>query len=55
MRNFTEETVVVLEPADEVPAWVQAERVGVYSFLVLITMVTYDASEFPIRVVTECL
>ena len=54
MANFTQDTVVPL-PADEVPAWVKANQVGTYTQLVLATMVTYDASEFPEQFISEWL
>ena len=46
MANFTQDTSVQL-PADEAPTLVKEYRIGTYSQIVLATMVTYDASEFP--------
>ena len=45
MANFTQDTMIPI-PADEVPSWVESDQVGVYTGVVLATMVTYDASEF---------
>ena len=38
--------VAVVLPPDEVPAWYQANVIGVYLGLVLATIVVYDASEY---------
>ena len=52
MTNFTQDKVVLLT-ADEVPSWVKSLQIGTYSEVVLTTMVTYDASEFPARLVAD--
>ena len=54
MANFTQDTAVTI-PADEVPAWVKAQQVGIYTGVVLVTMVIYDASEFLRRLVFDRL
>ena len=46
MANFTQDIVVQL-PADELSTYVKGYQIGTYSQIVLATMVTYDASEFP--------
>ena len=48
MANLTQDTIVSI-PADEVPLWVKGDQVGIYANAVLATMITYDASEFPVR------
>ena len=54
MTNFTQDTVVPL-PADEVSTWVKAQQDGIYTGVVLVTMVVYDASEFLRRLVFDRL
>ena len=46
MANFTQDTSVQL-PVDEVSTYVKEYRIEAYSQIVLATVVTYDASEFP--------
>ena len=52
MANFTQDIVVPL-PADEAPSWVQNNQVGVYTGVVLATLVTYDAGELPMQLLGE--
>ena len=54
MENFTQDTVIP-EPAYLVPAWVKSDQVGIYTGVVLATMVTYDASELSARLLSELL
>ena len=54
MTTFTEDTVVPI-PAYAVSTWVKAEQVGIYTGVVLVIMVVYDASEFRRRLVFDRL
>ena len=53
MANFTQDTVVSI-PGDEVATWVKANQIGIYTSVVLATMVTYDTSELPVEAVCVC-
>ena len=46
------QSAAVLEPTDEVPSWVEGDKIGVYTQGALATMVLYDAS---VSFVIKCL
>ena len=52
MTNLTQDTIISI-PGDDVPSWVEVDQVAIYASVVLVTMVTYDASEFPEQLVCE--
>ena len=47
MANFTQDAVISLT-AEEISMQVKMNHIGVFSGVVLATMVTYDASEYSI-------
>ena len=52
MANFTQEATIPL-PAEEVPTWMKANQVAIYTDIVVATVLTYDASELPMQVVSK--
>ena len=52
MANFTQDIVVPM-PAEVVPSWVKVGQVGIYTGVVLATVVTYDASELPKQLLSD--
>ena len=52
MATFVQDTSVQL-PADEASTWVESYQTGIYTGTVLATMVTYDAGEYPMKLVFE--
>ena len=54
MANFTQDTVVSI-PGEDVPSWVKSDQIGIYTDVILATMVTYDAGEFFKWLVSEWL